>query len=94
MEPSKLYVYLCSYFMLIKEIKAEETWRLRRKVLWPNKTLEYVKLDEDKFGRHYGLFLDEKLTSVISISLREVKLNLENLQQRLVNRERDMGLVC
>lgn len=35
--------------------------------MWPEKELEYVKLADDEVGRHYGLFLAEKLISVISL---------------------------
>lgn len=35
--------------------------------MWPEKDIEYVKLKDDSVGRHFGLFISDKLVSVISI---------------------------
>lgn len=51
----------------IKEIEAADTWDLRHRVMWPEKSIDYVKLDEDKDGVHFGLFKDEQLVSVVSL---------------------------
>jgi predicted GNAT family N-acyltransferase len=50
----------------IKQITSEETLVIRHTAMWPDKPLEYVKLPNDDDGRHYGLFLDTTLISVIS----------------------------
>ncbi|WP_159303944.1 GNAT family N-acetyltransferase [Maribacter litoralis] len=51
----------------IIEITAEQTIPIRHKVMWPNQPLEFVKLPEDDKGLHYGLFVDDQLTSIISL---------------------------
>jgi GNAT superfamily N-acetyltransferase len=51
----------------IRNIDKETTWALRQKVLWPGKALEYVKLEDDDYGMHYGLFVENRLVSVISL---------------------------
>ncbi len=51
----------------IREISAEETWDLRHKVMWPEKDIEFVKLQDDPLGKHFGLFVSEDLVSVISL---------------------------
>ena len=51
----------------IKEISAADTWQIRHQVMWPNKPLDYIKLDNDSQGKHYGLFSGNKLITVISI---------------------------
>ncbi|TBU25091.1 hypothetical protein BD311DRAFT_765278 [Dichomitus squalens] len=43
---------------IIRRITPEETVPLRHSVLWPDKSLDYVKLPEDDFGDHYGVFID------------------------------------
>jgi GNAT superfamily N-acetyltransferase len=53
--------------MDIRKIQPRETWNIRHKVLWPEIYIEYVKLAEDDYGEHYGLFVEEKLISIISI---------------------------
>jgi GNAT superfamily N-acetyltransferase len=35
--------------------------------MWPEKPLSYVAIANDNTARHYGLFVDGKLTSIISI---------------------------
>jgi len=51
----------------IKKIPYQSTWPIRHQVMWPNQTLEYVQLEEDEFGIHYGLFVANELTSIVSL---------------------------
>jgi predicted GNAT family N-acyltransferase len=53
--------------IIIKEIDASETWDLRHRVMWPEKPIDYVKLEEDKNGTHFGLFKGDQLMSVVSL---------------------------
>ena len=57
--------------MKIQKISAEQTWELRQKVMWADKPIEFVKIPNDKDGFHYGLFIDDELTSVISLFKNE-----------------------
>lgn len=50
----------------IKSITYEETWSIRHAVMWPNKPLDYVKLENDLEGIHFGMELDGEIVSVIS----------------------------
>ncbi|MBF4465432.1 GNAT family N-acetyltransferase [Flavobacterium sp. LC2016-12] len=52
--------------MEIKAIEASETWEIRHRVMWPNQPFEFVKLEEDNCGIHFGLFDQEKLISIVS----------------------------
>ncbi|WP_298517489.1 GNAT family N-acetyltransferase [uncultured Kordia sp.] len=51
----------------IKEIHATETYHLRHQVMWPNKPQEFVMLDNDEEGIHFGLLKDSIIISVISL---------------------------
>ncbi len=53
--------------IIIKQIPPSETLPIRHKVMWPDKPLTYVKLPNDELGRHYGLFVNEKMTAIISL---------------------------
>ncbi|OKL38785.1 GNAT family N-acetyltransferase [Pontibacter flavimaris] len=53
--------------MQIKEITARETWQLRRDVMWPEQSINYVQLPEDESGQHFGLYLSGELVSVVSL---------------------------
>ncbi len=55
----------------IKEIEASQTWSLRHEVMWPDMAYDYVKLPEDELARHFGLYRDEDLTSIVSIFTNE-----------------------
>ncbi|MGA0556646.1 GNAT family N-acetyltransferase [Larkinella sp. VNQ87] len=57
--------------MEIQQIKPEETYELRHRVLWPDKPFDYVKLAEDAEGWHYGAFRDGELLAVISLFERD-----------------------
>lgn len=61
----------------IKQIEASETHFLRHKVMWPDKPLAFVILEEDEKGKHFGLFEDSRLISIISVFIQN-----ENAQFR------------
>lgn len=52
---------------MIKRINYEETYPIRHTVMWPDKPLDYIKVNGDEEAIHYGLFINGKLTSVISL---------------------------
>ncbi|MBP4138588.1 GNAT family N-acetyltransferase [Flavobacterium geliluteum] len=52
--------------MIIKEIKASDTWKIRHEVMWPNQPFEFVQLEEDDEGLHFGAFINEELVTVVS----------------------------
>lgn len=51
----------------VKQITAAETLQIRHTVMWPTKPISYVKLQNDKNGIHFGLFVNNQLTSIISL---------------------------
>ena len=51
----------------IKEITSFQTLAIRHKVMWPDKPIAYVEIPNDKDGRHFGLFVNGELTSIISL---------------------------
>lgn len=55
----------------IKQISVLEVLPIRQKVMWPHKPIEYVKLPNDEIGEHFGLFLEDKLISIISLFIKD-----------------------
>ncbi|MFM9279513.1 GNAT family N-acetyltransferase [Paenibacillus jiagnxiensis] len=53
--------------MDIRSIDKENAWRIRHEVMWPDRELAYVQLEDDDRGWHYGLFVGERLVSVVSL---------------------------
>lgn len=71
--------------MFIRTIEAEQAWRLRHEVMWPERDPDYVKLPDDEEGVHYGLFVMDRLVSVVSLFA-----NGEEAQFRKFATARDM----
>ncbi|MBS4209542.1 GNAT family N-acetyltransferase [Bacillus sp. FJAT-50079] len=59
--------------IIIKKISKEEAWELRHIVMWPDKDFDYIKLENDDLGIHFGLFKANLLISVISLFITEEK---------------------
>lgn len=51
----------------IKQITTSEILPIRHKVMWPDKPIEYVELPNDENARHFGLFVNGEITSIISL---------------------------
>ena len=51
----------------IRSITVEQTYPLRHSVLWPDKPFDYVKVENDGEGHHFGAFREEELIAVISL---------------------------
>ncbi|WP_299162338.1 GNAT family N-acetyltransferase [uncultured Tenacibaculum sp.] len=51
----------------IKQITPSEVLPIRHKVMWPNMPITYVSLKNDDEARHFGLFLNGEITSIISL---------------------------
>ncbi|MBR8538286.1 GNAT family N-acetyltransferase [Carboxylicivirga sediminis] len=55
----------------IVEISPEATIAIRHQVMWPDKPVDYVRLPNDEEGKHYGLFVDDEMVSVISLFITD-----------------------
>ncbi len=51
----------------IHKISAEQTLPIRHQVLWPDKSIDYCRVDDDCGADHYGAFADERLVCVASV---------------------------
>jgi len=51
----------------IKQITTSDVLPIRHKVMWPNKSIEYVALPNDKNARHFGLVVNDEIVSIISL---------------------------
>ncbi|KAF9219146.1 hypothetical protein BS17DRAFT_789897 [Gyrodon lividus] len=60
----------------IRQITADQTAELRHLVLWPKKPLDFVRLDEDKDGYHFGAFVSsqDEPVAVISVFVERIPL--------------------
>ncbi|MWB96084.1 GNAT family N-acetyltransferase [Flavobacterium sp. GA093] len=65
--------------MIIIQISASDTWQIRHEVMWPDHPLEFVQLDEDNEGIHFGVYLEEKLVSIVSCFITNDEMQFRKL---------------
>ncbi len=51
----------------IRKVALDEIWKMRQQVMYPAENLDFVRLDDDATGLHWGLYINEDLVSVISV---------------------------
>lgn len=65
--------------MEIKTIEASQTWEIRHKVMWPDQPIEFVQLEEDNLGLHFGVFDQKKLVSIVSCFIVDQEMQFRKL---------------
>jgi len=65
--------------MEIKAIEALQTWQIRHEVMWPDQPFEFVQLEEDNLGLHFGVFDHEKLVSIVSCFIVDDEMQFRKL---------------
>ncbi len=63
----------------IQEINAEKTWPIRHTVMWPEKPFDFVKLENDSEGFHFGGYVDEELICIVSLFIKNNKAQFRKL---------------
>ena len=77
--------------VIIRAITAEQTWPMRQAVMYPNDTIEKVKLADDVQGRHFGLFVANELTVVVSLFVKDNALQFRKLATKTVSQGKGFG---
>lgn len=54
-------------------------WNMRREVMYPEHTLDMVKLEDDAKGKHYGIQYDGEIVSVVSVFVHDNALQFRKL---------------
>lgn len=75
----------------IFSITASDTYPLRHSVLWPDKPLDYVRIDEDALGYHYGTYLDTELVAVISLFVNGTAARFRKFATRPDQQNKGLG---
>ncbi|GAB3854439.1 GNAT family N-acetyltransferase [Hymenobacter terrigena] len=66
----------------IRPIQPAATYALRHQVLWPDKPLNYVKIEDDDAGHHFGAFREEELVAVISLFVENQRARFRKFATR------------
>lgn len=77
--------------MEIRTIKAEDTWSVRHRVMWPDQPFDFVKVEEDHEGTHYGLFVGEELVSIVSLFLKDGKAQFRKFATEIPHQGKGYG---
>ncbi len=72
-------------------ITATDTYPLRHSVLWPDKPFDYVRIDEDELGHHYGTYLDTELVAVISLFVNGTAARFRKFATRPDQQNKGLG---
>lgn len=65
--------------MEVKTITASDTWPIRHEVMWPDQPFEFVQLEEDNLGVHFGVFEEDKLVSIVSCFIEGKEMQFRKL---------------
>ena len=63
----------------IKQIQPEDTWSIRHEILWPDHSFDFVKLEEDEEGLHFGVYLDYELVTIVSLFIKNGEAQFRKL---------------
>ncbi len=77
--------------IIISEIKAEDTWDIRHRVMWPDMPFNFVKLDKDSEGIHFGLFMDDKLISIVSLFVKNNQAQFRKFATEITEQGKGYG---
>ncbi|MBY0244128.1 MAG: GNAT family N-acetyltransferase [Sphingobacteriaceae bacterium] len=53
--------------MKVEQIPFYLTWKIRHEVMYPNLDIETVKIKNDENAVHFGVYFEDKLSSVLSL---------------------------
>lgn len=75
----------------INKISKQEVWPMRHKIMYPDYPFETIKLPKDDEGLHYGLFVNKKLVSVVSLFIIENKAQFRKLATEVEEQGKGYG---
>lgn len=55
---------------VIKEVPLPQVWDMRRRIMYPDQSVESMKLPDDAEGSHQGLWINETPVSIVSLFKR------------------------
>lgn len=76
---------------VIRQIKAEQTWPMRQSVMYPEFSIDQVKLKDDAAGRHFGLFAEEELIVVVSLFVQDEMMQFRKLATEINQQGKGYG---
>ncbi len=56
---------------VVEQIFPSLSWRIRHITMYPDQPYDFVKLENDFDGIHFGIYVDYELTGVVSLFINE-----------------------
>ncbi len=77
--------------MEIKKISPNDTWAIRHSVMWPDKPITYVQLEEDEKGLHFGVFENDELLSIVSLFIENENAQFRKFATQVIHQGKGHG---
>lgn len=77
--------------MEIKKISPNDTWAIRHSVMWPDKPITYVQLEEDEKGLHFGVFENDELLSIVSLFIENENAQFRKFATQVIHQGKGLG---
>ncbi len=77
--------------MTIAAVPLTDVWEMRREVMYPELSIDEVKLTDDESGRHLGLYEGNDLVSVVSVFVKNNELQFRKFATRVVMQNQGHG---
>jgi phosphoribosylformimino-5-aminoimidazole carboxamide ribotide isomerase len=58
----------------VRDVPLEVVWKIRQTIMYPEETIDFVKLEDDEKGMHWGLYESDNIISVISLFQKDGEL--------------------
>lgn len=77
---------------MIKPISHSDTWSIRHQVMWPDKPLKFVQLENDSSGIHFGYYVNQSLVAVVSLFIDKSKESAQFRKFACLNQFQNQGI--
>ena len=79
--------------MEIKPVPLPDVWRMRQAVMYPAEHLDFVKLEADEAGLHWGVYVNGELVSVVSVFEERGQVQFRKFATRIDQQGKGYGTV-
>ncbi len=59
--------------------------------MWPDQPFDFVKVEEDQQGMHYGLFVDDTMVSIVSLFIKDGKAQFRKFATEVEHQGKGYG---
>lgn len=77
--------------MQISSASLPDVWHLRQTVMYPARSIDFVKLEQDEWGLHWGIYEQRQLVSVVSVFVEGRQVQFRKFATRIDRQGRGYG---